>query len=158
MEMEISTMGRVHHEYTNLKPPEKPIKKIKEDGLKQEDGAAEPEQPKRTRYRSYKSEDKTKFFFLVYEKQMSVRAACKLQLIRLDILLLLCTLPHSTRLSRLSCLSSASPVISLWSGLSGLSQALSCTTVSIGAAVHYCNDGILSPYHGKKINTWCLPL
>ncbi|KAI8639334.1 hypothetical protein BD408DRAFT_324453, partial [Parasitella parasitica] len=66
-------------DYMNLKPPEKPIKKTKEeDGLKQEGGNAEPEEPKGTRYRSYKSEDKAKFFFLVYEKQMSIRAACKM--------------------------------------------------------------------------------
>lgn len=66
-------------EYLDLKPPEKPIKKSKAKISEDVITTASVEQAGNNKksYRSYKSEDKTKFFFLVYEKQLSVRAACK---------------------------------------------------------------------------------
>ncbi|KAG2200617.1 hypothetical protein INT47_007361 [Mucor saturninus] len=66
-------------EYLDLKPPEKPVKKSKAKISEEVITTASVEQAGNNKksYRSYKSEDKTKFFFLVYEKQLSVRAACK---------------------------------------------------------------------------------
>ena len=58
-------------EYTDLKPPEKPIKASK---IKPKDVVEKEEKQKKT-YRSYKSDDKAIFFYFVYEKQLSVRAA-----------------------------------------------------------------------------------
>ena len=62
-------------EYTDLKPPEKPIKK----SMIEQKGVIEKKVKQKAKtYRSYKSDDKAMFFFFAYEKQLSVRAACKL--------------------------------------------------------------------------------
>ncbi|KAK4517023.1 uncharacterized protein ATC70_000351 [Mucor velutinosus] len=66
-------------EYTYLKPPEKPSKTSETDSVEEDDDEkVDSREIKRKRYRSYKPEDKDKFFFYVYEKQLSIRAACKM--------------------------------------------------------------------------------
>lgn len=44
----------------------------------QKDVVEKKEIKKTKSYRSYKSDDKALFFFYVYEKQLSVRTACKM--------------------------------------------------------------------------------
>lgn len=65
-------------EYTYLKPPEKPSKTSETDSVEEiDDEKVDSRKIKRKGYRSYKPEDKNKFFFYVYEKQLSICAACK---------------------------------------------------------------------------------
>ncbi|KAI8877485.1 hypothetical protein K501DRAFT_41512 [Backusella circina FSU 941] len=62
--------------YLDLKPPEKPKKanKVEETSSKPE---AKPEKKTERTYRKYKKEDMEKFYFLVFEKNMSIRGAAK---------------------------------------------------------------------------------